>query len=363
MGYDSSVKISMAGCRDRQLLYASRLSFSGDLLIDVLLMLCPASKRTDSSIPPLLVMKSNMENSTVEERDFGDCLSHCCNSTEVMRMASNETLILVTNTFVCSYTASSCSEPIMRIRDFRDVKIGTSTWVDDLYVLTKESLMIKYPKRTNLQRINISEPGMDVVGFVVTKNHVYLQYKSDLSIKSILRVYTLNESIPYMAYRGPYDFSSAILEIGNYFEDVDGFFNFDTQSNSLDVLYYSGRAVVLQSIIKRSALTINNFSLILNSESLNITVRIKLRSFDSKRYEVNQSKLTFSFEEQYIAVPLKAPITGPLLNFFIYQNQLSSFDYIDDLNLVDLLGAFPSRATLANLVGFRFRSDQDDYYL
>jgi hypothetical protein len=55
-------------------------------------------------------------------------------------------------------------------------------------------------------------------------------------------------------------------------------------------------------------------------------------------------------------VPLQSPITGPLLDFYLYENRLSSFDYINGMNLIDLQEAFESPIVLDNIVGFKFKT-------
>lgn len=75
-----------------------------------------------------------------------------------MGITGNHTLIMITSRAVYTYTAEGCSsKPLMTIKEFREAKIGTSTWVDDLYVLTKNFLFIKYPKIANLKRLDVSE--------------------------------------------------------------------------------------------------------------------------------------------------------------------------------------------------------------
>jgi hypothetical protein len=162
-------------------------------------------------------MKSSLKNQTIMKHSFSDCPRGCCNSTEFLKISNNQSLIMITDKAVYGYTIEGCSpKPLFGISDFRDVKIGTSTWKDDLYVLTRDFLIIRYPRLTNLQRIKITESKMDTVGFVVTKNYVYIQFKNPQTKESILKVYTLMDSRPYLVYRGPYSSSQSILEVGNY---------------------------------------------------------------------------------------------------------------------------------------------------
>lgn len=105
------------------------------------------------------------------------------------------------------------------------------------------------------------------------------------------------------------------------------------------------------------------FSVVLNSSDLNVTIDISLRSFVSKSYTVDNSKLRFQFEEQFVAVPLHLPISGPLLTFYLYENNFSTFDYINGLNIVNLSSTFPNGSTLTNLVGFRFKTNLDEPYI
>ena len=119
-------------------------------------MLCPALKRQDTNVSPLLSIKGSLDSKTYLKHNFGNCQKQCCNSTEVLSITKNQTLIMITNKAVFSYNADGCSaKPLMTIKDFRQIKIGTATWVDDLYVLTRDTLIIKYPKLNNLQSINI----------------------------------------------------------------------------------------------------------------------------------------------------------------------------------------------------------------
>ena len=204
---------------------------------------------------------------------------------------------------------------------------------------------------------------MDVTGFVVTKHYIYLQYKSLQTKESLLRVYTLNDSIPYLAYKGYYNYSHSIYEIDNYLSDIDAFFNFDLDSNTLDIRYYRGRYVTIQSLVNRSSLNSSHLAVTLKSSFASMTIDVELRSFADKRYSVDLNKLSFKFEEQYITVPLQLPFTGPLLDFYLYENRLSTFDYINGLNLVDLVATFPNQETLSNIIAFKFKVNINEYYL
>jgi hypothetical protein len=88
-----------------------------------------------------------------------------------------------------------------------------------------------------------------------------------------------------------------------------------------------------------------------------------LRSFTNKSYRIDKSKLSFEFEEQYITIPLGLPLTGPLLEFYLYENNLSTFDYINNLNIIGLENTFGNVTTLNNLIGFKFKVNLDDFYL
>jgi hypothetical protein len=141
-------------------------------------------------------MKSSLKNQTIMKHSFSDCPRGCCNSTEFLKISNNQSLIMITDKAVYGYTIEGCSpKPLFGISDFRDVKIGTSTWKDDLYVLTRDFLIIRYPRLTN---------------------YVYIQFKNPQTKESILKVYTLMDSRPYLVYRGPYSSSQSILEVGNY---------------------------------------------------------------------------------------------------------------------------------------------------
>ena len=94
-----------------------------------------------------MVDASFNESGIVDVKGFIDCPNSCCYSAENIIYKSKE-LFMLTNQTMYGYLYNKCV-PILTYQDFISYRVGSITQEDDIYILTKQYLYIKYPKLTN----------------------------------------------------------------------------------------------------------------------------------------------------------------------------------------------------------------------
>lgn len=160
-----------------------------------------------------------------------------------------------------SYASGFCDDKQMiSFEDFRMLKIGAADYTQDLYVLTKDYLYIKFPSLTNTEIIDIQEEGMDPVGFSVTLDYIYIQMSN--GVESHLNILKLTNTLPKLIYRSSLPVGSVIGDTGNYFSLADYFYLYDTTTSTLAIQSFIGTSLVIKYNFLSPLQTENNIFIV-----------------------------------------------------------------------------------------------------